>query len=79
MMTTPSPRRDDGRSVARGEKPQGLTMTEISRRLLVSNGNVTLLTDKLVEEKLVRRSPSPTDRRTRLISLTSAGARALRR
>ena len=37
----------------------GLTMGELSRRLMVTNGNVTGLIDRLVGEGLVERKPSP--------------------
>lgn len=56
--------------------PGGLTMGELSRRLMVSNGNVTGLIDRLVREGLVERQQSPTDRRASMVSLTSAGKAA---
>jgi DNA-binding MarR family transcriptional regulator len=56
--------------------PQGLTMGELSSRLMVSNGNVTGLTDALVREGLVSRVPEPEDRRSLRIRLTPAGKRA---
>ncbi len=51
----------------------GLTMGELSSRLMVSNGNVTGLTDRLVLEGLVSRTPLPGDRRTSLVRLTPKG------
>ena len=51
----------------------GLTMTELSRRLLVSNGAITGLVDKLVAEKLVLREPHATDKRTVIVQLTANG------
>lgn len=54
----------------------GLTMGELSSRLMVSNGNVTGLTDALVREGLVSRLPEPADRRSLRIRLTPAGKRA---
>ncbi len=54
----------------------GLTMGELSRRLMVTNGNVTSLIDRLVEEKMVTRRPDPNDRRAQIIELTPGGARA---
>lgn len=54
----------------------GLTMGELSRRLMVSNGNVTGLIDRLVGEGLVARKPSPDDRRAQMVTLTPAGRRA---
>ena len=56
--------------------PAGLTMGELSSRLMVSNGNVTGLTDALVREGLVSRVPEPGDRRSLRIKLTSAGKSA---
>ena len=58
--------------------PGGLTMGELSRRLMVTRGNVTGLIDRLVEEGLVERKPMPTDRRANIVRLTPAGAAAFR-
>ena len=55
----------------------GLTMGELSRRLMVTNGNLTGLTERLVKEKLISRTPLPEDRRTQHIKLTAQGRRAL--
>ncbi len=55
---------------------EGLTMGELSERLMVSNGNITGLTDRLVTEGLVSRSPSRSDRRKSRVKLTQAGKRA---
>ena len=57
--------------------PEGLTMGALSRRLMVSNGNVTGLIERLAGEGLVERQATPGDRRTQLVSLTAAGERAL--
>lgn len=57
-------------------EPDGLTMGALSRRLMVSNGNVTGITERLVAEGLVAREPSPSDRRAFLVKLTPAGRRA---
>jgi DNA-binding MarR family transcriptional regulator len=56
--------------------PQGLKMGELSHRLMVTSGNVTGLTDQLVREGLVERTPIPADRRAFLIKLTAKGKRA---
>lgn len=56
--------------------PEGLTMGELSGRLMVSNGNITGLTDRLVAEGLVARLPSRADRRQSRVRLTPAGKRA---
>lgn len=52
---------------------EGVTMSELSRMLLVSNGNATAVVDRLEGEGLVRRTPSETDRRTVHVALTPAG------
>ena len=56
--------------------PEGLTMGELSDRLMVSNGNVTGLVDRLVDEGLVTRVPSPQDRRQNRVKLAPAGKRS---
>ena len=56
-------------------KPEGMTMTELSRFLMVSNGNVTGIIDRLVGEKLVVREAAGSDRRAILVRLTPRGAR----
>ncbi|MBI2312105.1 MAG: MarR family transcriptional regulator [Betaproteobacteria bacterium] len=56
--------------------PQGLKMGDLSKRLMVSGGNVTGITDQLVEEGLVERSPAPDDRRAFSVKLTAAGMKA---
>jgi len=56
---------------------QGLTMSELSRRLMVTNGNLTGLIERLVQEGLVSRAASATDRRTQIVRLSPAGRRAL--
>ena len=55
--------------------PAGLTMTELSRFLMVSNGNVTGIVDRLVAEGLVVRRAHEQDRRSTFVRLTSKGAR----
>ncbi len=62
---------------ASADAPQGLTMGELSRRLMVTNGNLTGLTERLVQEGLVRRKVSAKDRRQQRVALTSQGKRAL--
>ncbi len=55
---------------------EGMTMTRLSERLMVSNGNVTGIVERLVEEGLVYRSANESDRRATLVGLTDAGSRA---
>jgi DNA-binding MarR family transcriptional regulator len=56
--------------------PDGLTMGELSRRLMVTGGNVTGLTRELVDEGLVKRSVAAEDRRSYSVRLTARGKRA---
>lgn len=53
--------------------PDGLTMSELSRRLMVSNGAITGLVDKLMSEGLVQRKGDPADRRAVIVRLTPKG------
>jgi DNA-binding MarR family transcriptional regulator len=62
--------------MAARESREGLTMGELARRLLVSNGNLTGLTTRLVKEGLVTRTTSARDRRAQRVRLTVAGKRA---
>jgi DNA-binding MarR family transcriptional regulator len=62
--------------IAARESREGLTMGELARRLLVSNGNLTGLTTRLVKEGLVTRATSSHDRRAQRVRLTAAGKRA---
>jgi DNA-binding MarR family transcriptional regulator len=55
---------------------EGLTMSELSRRLMVTNGNVTGLAQRLVREHMVTRNASSHDRRTQRLRLTPSGRRA---
>jgi DNA-binding MarR family transcriptional regulator len=51
----------------------GLKMSDLSRYLKVSNGNVTGIVDRLVEEGLALRVAVPGDRRANLARLTPKG------
>lgn len=53
--------------------PDGMTMGELSRSLLVSNGNVTALVQTLVRDGWAALTPSPADRRASIVTLTPAG------
>jgi DNA-binding MarR family transcriptional regulator len=55
--------------------PEGLKMSQISKRLRVSNGNITGIVDKLTDEGLALRVAVPGDRRANLIHLTPKGQR----
>ncbi|MDK6077346.1 MarR family winged helix-turn-helix transcriptional regulator [Massilia varians] len=56
--------------------PDGLRMGELSRRMMVTGGNVTGITDQLEREGLVLRVPDPHDRRAWAVRLTPAGRSA---
>ena len=55
--------------------PKGLKMGELSRRMMVTGGNVTGITDMLEKEGLVERVADAADRRATLVRLTPAGRR----
>ena len=56
--------------------PDGLKMSEISERLKVSNGNVTGIVERLVEDGMALRLAVPGDRRANRVKLTAAGLKA---
>ena len=62
-------------AVSREPEPH-LTMSELSRRLMVTNGNLTSLIERLVHEGLVKRDPAPGDKRTQIVKLTALGKRS---
>ena len=53
--------------------PDGMTLSDLSRRMMVSNGNLTGLVDRLVASGHLDRRVSQSDRRAQVISLTSLG------
>lgn len=59
--------------------PQGLKMSELSQRMMVTGGNVTGITDGLVKEGLVVRAVDGADRRVYRVKLTAEGDRQFRR
>ena len=59
-------------ALARNES--GMNMTELSRMLMVSNGNVTGIIDRLATDKLVLRQAPANDRRSYIVRLTPKGA-----
>ncbi len=56
--------------------PEGLRMGELSKRMMVTGGNVTGITDQLEQENLVVRVPDPKDGRAFSVKLTPAGRKA---
>ena len=56
--------------------PEGMMMSALSRFLLVSNGNVTGIVERLVADGLVDRTGRAGDRRASIVRLTEAGQTA---
>ena len=59
--------------------PDGMTLSDVSKRMMVSNGNVTGLVERLVESGHLDRRTSVTDRRVQVIRLTRAGRAEFRK
>ena len=59
--------------------PEGLKMIDLSRRLMVTGGNVTGITDQLEKEGLVNRKSDPEDRRAYSVKLTPTGKKLFAR
>ncbi|WP_027878307.1 MarR family winged helix-turn-helix transcriptional regulator [Meiothermus cerbereus] len=55
--------------------PEGLKMSELSKRMMVTTGNITGITDQLEAEGLVRREVDKSDRRSFVVKLTPEGQR----
>ncbi len=53
--------------------PDGLTMGELSRWLMVTKGNITGIAERLSEDGFIKRQPTPTDRRSFVVTLTPKG------
>jgi MarR family 2-MHQ and catechol resistance regulon transcriptional repressor len=56
-----------------------MPLSQVQRKILVSSGGITYLVDRLEQQELVRRKPSPDDRRVRLVELTDKGQRFIAR
>src|SRR3984893_7225944 len=59
--------------------PEGMTLSDVSKRMMVSNGNVTGLVERLVESGHLDRRTSETDRRVQVIRLTKTGRAEFRK
>mgnify|MGYP003582751455 CR=1 FL=1 len=59
--------------------PSGMKMSELSKHMMVTNGNITGITDQLEKEGLVERIKVATDRRSSIIKLTSKGKRTFKK
>ena len=51
----------------------GKTMKHYGNKMMISKSNVTILADKLIEEKLIERELVPNDRRVVLLTITEKG------
>lgn len=71
QFDTTLPRFDVMAALAR--RPEGMMMGELSRWLLVSNGNVTGIVDRLVADGMVARAAQEKDRRASIVRLTDRG------
>jgi DNA-binding MarR family transcriptional regulator len=58
---------------------EGMTLGDVSRRMMVSNGNVTGLATRLEAEGLIERRLDAEDRRASRLRLTAEGAREFAR
>jgi DNA-binding MarR family transcriptional regulator len=58
---------------------EGMVLGEISKRMMVSAGNLTALVERLVESGHIKRTTSPSDRRVQIITLTDFGRGAFRK
>ncbi len=58
--------------------PDGLKMGELSRRLMVTGGNITGITDQLEADGWVERAGVDNDRRAWRVKLTARGKKAFR-
>jgi len=59
--------------------PDGMTLSDVSKRMMVSNGNVTGLVERHVESGHLDRRTSATDRRVQVIRLTKLGRAEFRK
>lgn len=61
------------------QEPGGLVLGELSKRLMVSAGNITPILTRLMEEGFITRAPSNLDRRVQIVCLTVEGRKKFRR
>jgi DNA-binding MarR family transcriptional regulator len=56
-----------------------MALSDVSRQMMVSQSNITSLTNRLIQSGHIRRTTSPTDRRVQIVSLTAHGRAAFRK
>jgi DNA-binding MarR family transcriptional regulator len=59
--------------------PKGMTLGDLSRRMMVTNGNVTGLVERLVQAGYIKRFSLPNDRRVQIVKLTAKGQASFNR
>ncbi|KAA0134109.1 MarR family transcriptional regulator [Gimesia chilikensis] len=64
-------------TLRRAGDPQGLTPTELMEAVMLSSGAMTNRIDRLEEQGLVERRPSPSDRRSLKVLLTAEGRKVV--
>jgi DNA-binding MarR family transcriptional regulator len=56
-----------------------MALSDVSRQMMVSQSNITSLSNRLIQSGHIRRTTSPIDRRVQIISLTAYGRSAFRK
>jgi DNA-binding MarR family transcriptional regulator len=56
-----------------------MALSDVSKRMMVSQSIITSLTNRLVQSGHIRRTTSPTDRRVQIVSLTAHGRAAFQK
>lgn len=57
----------------------GMVLGELSKRLMVSPGNVTAIVERLLDSGHITRTPAANDRRTQIVTMTPQGRRSFKR
>lgn len=60
-------------------EPGGIVLGELSKRLMVSAGNMTPIIERLIKDGFITRVPSSLDRRLQIVCLTMDGRKKFRR
>lgn len=58
--------------------PRGMTLSDLSKRMMVSNGNLTALVERLAQSGHLDHTTSTADRRAQIIRLTKIGQKSFR-
>jgi DNA-binding MarR family transcriptional regulator len=56
-----------------------MALSDVSKQMMVSQSNITSLTNNLIRSGHIRRTTSPTDRRVQIVSLTASGRAAFQK